>query len=836
MNKLHILVLLFVPVVVQADQFHVAKAGSDNNPGTADEPFLTIQKAADTMAPGDITLIHEGTYRESIRPAQGDVVFKAAPGESVIVSGYEPVTDWSVHDGAIYVAQLSWDLGDENQLVYNNQLMNLARWPNKTNFDPFDLEAVWASGTSSYVAYPGIPDGNWGDGGVIWFLGKSRWTSWRRPITSTTGNRVNFETLPGDWDYGGSHNPANGGEFFIMNILEALDSNGEWYIDRSARRIYFQAPDGEDPSTGNALVRRRTTAFDLSTRIGVIIDGLTIRGANVDLRNARECVIKNSRILYGNHTISSTRAATTPEASIVMNDGSRDNLILRNEIQWGAASGIILKGTGNRVDNNHIGNFDYLGCYACPVELRGTNDLTRNHIFNGGRDLIRGGGNGSNCGYNDLHHSNLINDDCGAIYTCCSDFGYTRFHHNWIHDITSRNEHYSSYKATGIYLDNTSQRVIVDHNVIWNMEWACIQINWAGEDLLIYNNTLWSNSAPTSKSMGRWVNNTVMQNVPLYNNLMNEDELVFTDESNNCILELDADPFEGFANQNFVPLDGSCAIDSGMIIPDYAEEYIGSAPDIGAYERGADVWVPGPDWSIGETLADEMYTPEIDVTQTGPSSRIINLGNLSPFAEYGLERFTGGDDWETLLRFEQDFTDALEFDESQSADISALYRVREIYEPEKEPVSPGLVTFDQFVGLAHDTYVPTGTEINGPDGLTITVGGDSDGFGVVGNPILPVDVLAPALYVRGDGTGSSFVFSTAVEVASLWVSAPSWALNNDPQGTQRITGKLNGEVIWTFTNTNASTEYFKVTAGAGEQIDELVIYPKWVGVDNILIN
>ena len=189
-----------------------------------------------------------------------------------------------------------------------------------------------------------------------------------------------------------------------------------------------------------------------------------------------------------------------------LDSSSQNNIIQRNEIQWGAGNGIILKGSNNLVDNNHIGNFNYLGSYACPVELRDSNDLTRNQIFNGGRDLIRGGGYGSDVGYNDMHHSNLINDDCGPFYSCCGIFGFTRIHHNWIHDCQSRNNYVSSYKATGIYLDNSSKQFIVDHNVIWNMEWSCLQFNWEGEDLLFYNNTLWINPGVNSKSMGWWVN------------------------------------------------------------------------------------------------------------------------------------------------------------------------------------------------------------------------------------------------------------------------------------------------------------------------------------------
>ena len=41
-------------------EYHVSKKGSDKNEGTKEAPFLTIQRAADIAAPGDIVIVHEG--------------------------------------------------------------------------------------------------------------------------------------------------------------------------------------------------------------------------------------------------------------------------------------------------------------------------------------------------------------------------------------------------------------------------------------------------------------------------------------------------------------------------------------------------------------------------------------------------------------------------------------------------------------------------------------------------------------------------------------------------------------------------------------------------------
>lgn len=48
--------------------YYVAKDGDDRNPGTETEPWLTIQKSADTLNAGDTVYIKEGIYNERVLP------------------------------------------------------------------------------------------------------------------------------------------------------------------------------------------------------------------------------------------------------------------------------------------------------------------------------------------------------------------------------------------------------------------------------------------------------------------------------------------------------------------------------------------------------------------------------------------------------------------------------------------------------------------------------------------------------------------------------------------------------------------------------------------------
>ncbi len=364
--RLALLILLLsmtAPAAFGGTTYYVdATLGNNSNPGTAGSPFLTIQRAATAMVAGDLCIVKAGTYREQVTPTNNNVTFRAAAGETVVVSAFEHITGWTVHSNNIYRVDLAWDdLGDNNQVIYNQQMMNLARWPNKTNFNPFDIQAARStSGTNSSISQSGIPALNWANGGVVWYLGRNRWTSWRQPITGSAAGVVNFNTLPTGWEHS-NHSPTAGGEVILMNILEALDSPGEWYVDRAANRVYLQTPNGEDPDAGTALVRRRTNVFNLNGRTGVRLYGLQIEGGNVDLRGANSCIVENCRIRFGNHTIASTSAAFVGQSSITLNGSSLNNIIRKNDIQWGASSGIGIGGTNNLITNNHIGNFNYLG-------------------------------------------------------------------------------------------------------------------------------------------------------------------------------------------------------------------------------------------------------------------------------------------------------------------------------------------------------------------------------------------------------------------------------------------------------------------------------------------
>jgi len=132
--------------------YHVKKTGSDLNPGTEDKPFKTISKAASVAKPGDIVTVHEGIYREWVSPKYGGtssqpIVYQAAEGENVVISGAEVITDWE-KDGNIWKTVISNDFFGEfnpySEILFGDWLFTRDRI--------FHLGEVYLNGRAMYEA------------------------------------------------------------------------------------------------------------------------------------------------------------------------------------------------------------------------------------------------------------------------------------------------------------------------------------------------------------------------------------------------------------------------------------------------------------------------------------------------------------------------------------------------------------------------------------------------------------------------------------------------------------------------------------------------------------
>lgn len=101
--------------------YHVSVHGADTAPGTASQPFRTINHAAQIAVAGDTIQVHTGVYREWVKPRNGGtgddcrITYEAAPGESPVIKGSEVITDWEHVESTVYKKVIPNDFfGDFN--------------------------------------------------------------------------------------------------------------------------------------------------------------------------------------------------------------------------------------------------------------------------------------------------------------------------------------------------------------------------------------------------------------------------------------------------------------------------------------------------------------------------------------------------------------------------------------------------------------------------------------------------------------------------------------------------------------------------------------------------
>jgi len=243
--------------------FDVSPAGSDANPGTADRPFATLQRARDAVraagpsATGDIVVrLANGTYplsetlafdsRDSGRDGHR-VIYRAATPGGVTLSGAKALGNWQKD------ANGRWKAATDQVAAFRQLYVDGKRAARAHGEPPKDIALRGDDGyTTSDAGMSG-----WKNPSDIECVYAVVWCHTRCKVQSIRkdGDQAVIAMLQPPFTQArtkeGVHVelPTS-----IENALELLDEPGEWYLDRPGKTVYYQPLPDQDLSKARVTV------------------------------------------------------------------------------------------------------------------------------------------------------------------------------------------------------------------------------------------------------------------------------------------------------------------------------------------------------------------------------------------------------------------------------------------------------------------------------------------------------------------------------------------------------------------------------------------------------
>jgi hypothetical protein len=524
-----------------AAEYHVSTSGSDENPGTADRPFATLErarqavrdlKAAEGLPDGGVRVwVHSGDHfrqrtfelgPEDSGSAGSPVIYQSTAGAPAWLVGgrlfppsaFQPVADAAVlarldtaakeHVRRADLAALGMDplppLGDrfrsfagQPELFFNDRPMARARWPNDgwvTIEEVIDRGSTGRGpdGRGGTFVYSGDRPRRWSVDRGVWLHGYwcHDWNDECLRVASVDPEKRQIK-LAAPHVYGIGPSSTWNREprrYYAVNLLEELDQPGEWFLDREAHALYFWPP--EPPDACRVV---------LSTLEGPLValkgaSHVTLAGLTLDSSRGTGVAVSGGT---GNRVAGCTFRNLGGTAVTIA--GGTDNGVTRCEMHQLARGGITVSGgdrktltpAGNFADGNHVRHYGRLQrTYAGAIHLSGVgNRAAGNLIHDAPHTAIFYGGNEHTIERNEIHHVALETSDVGAIYTgrdWTSRGNLLRW--NFIHDLGQM----GSVGTMGIYLDDCASGDRLVGNVFFKAGRAAFI--GGGRDNLVENNLM----------------------------------------------------------------------------------------------------------------------------------------------------------------------------------------------------------------------------------------------------------------------------------------------------------------------------------------------------------
>ncbi|MEA1896364.1 MAG: right-handed parallel beta-helix repeat-containing protein, partial [Bacteroidota bacterium] len=503
----------------------------------AQEVIRELIKTGEVPADGVTVYVREGYYSisktiklttEDSGEKNSPITWRSYPGERVVfsggktISGFSKIRDAEVlkriektyHD-SILVCDLQqldiydyWKLKPEGltfhprkplvmELFFKGEAMTLARYPNEgwlkiAAVPQFGTELIH-EGNLPHKRF-GIPVGRhygrfkyesdrpeqWHKTDDIWMHGYWSW-DWADTYNIIEKIDAKKKEIYPAAPYS-SYGYTKGQRFYFLNVLEELNSPGEYYINRKTGKIYFWPPEN--------ISEVEVTVSIMEEPLLVLENTSYVNIEAITFECSRTTAVK---IIGGNsNKIAGCVFRNLGNMAVVI-DGGKENGILSCDIYGTAGCGIQLTGgdrktltpANNYAENNHIYNFGRVfRTYSPAINMKGVgNRLSHNLIHDSPHAGVLFSGNEHILEFNEIHNIAKETGDVGAFYigrdwTCRGNIiRYNYFHHLFgpgLHGVNA------------VYLDDWASGTTIFGNIFYRAGRAAFI--GGGRDNIVENN------------------------------------------------------------------------------------------------------------------------------------------------------------------------------------------------------------------------------------------------------------------------------------------------------------------------------------------------------------
>lgn len=456
------------------------------------------------------------TSEDSGPSAAAGLTIASFPGETATLSGGRRLTGWKPVAGTAGMWQLEipevksgkWYF---RELFVNGHRRQRARTPNEGFFriqgaSPQDKPVKLA-----FRAGDIKPEWAWrGDVEVVALLS---WADFRLMIRAVD-EKNHVATLSGDPK---PSNREDNARYYVENAPDALDTPGEWYLDRAAGLLRYWAAQGEDMNSSEVVAPFLKGLVTIKGAVGSPVRHLTLQGLTFSHTGwvlPKEGYVDTQAAIGIGGDIRADFAVDCRIADCVFSHlagygaelgrGCQRVSILGNEFAELGAGGIRIGETakrtaeaertfGNIVSDNHLHG---LGRVCAPgigvlVLQSGQNLISHNHIHDLYYTAVSVGWNwgyqetpcrGNIVEFNHMHDIGQgMLSDMGAVYTLGIQEG-TVVRNNLVHDVNS-----FTYGGWGLYTDEGSTGILLENNVVYRTKSAGFHQHY-GRDNTVRNN------------------------------------------------------------------------------------------------------------------------------------------------------------------------------------------------------------------------------------------------------------------------------------------------------------------------------------------------------------